>query len=418
VATARLGYLLKKFPRLSETFILNELLAQEALGADITIFSRRPPDAEPRHPQLARLRAPIVLLPPSKEIDPWSELFGDDDELLPAVRAALATLRPFQHPRLPSLLAEAVLLRRLMREAGIGHVHAHFATDGALVAHLIALLGGPGYSLTMHAKDIYRGTVDANLLDRLVAGSAFTVTVCDANVRHLGGLLGPVALERVRRLYNGVDLGAFDPDGRARDADHVLSVGRLVEKKGFLVLVDALALLAASGRAVRATFVGDGERRQAIADRIAERDLGDRVRLAGPLPQDAVIELLRSATVLALPCRVGQDGNRDALPTVLLEALAAGLPCVSTPVAGIPEILDGGRAGLLVREGDPEATAAALAELLDDGVLRARLARAGRAHVERHFDLAAQAARLHEWLRQALAAAAPAQEGRPCTLPA
>jgi glycosyltransferase involved in cell wall biosynthesis len=121
--------------------------------------------------------------------------------------------------------------------------------------------------------------------------------------------------------------------------------------------------------------------------------------------------------VCALPCVVGEDGNRDALPTVLLEALATGLPCVSTPVTGIPEILDGGRAGLLVPENDPAATAAALASLLDDVPRRARLARAGRAHAERHFDLATQARALHGWLQEALAASAAAGRAA-CTSPA
>ncbi len=416
----RLAYLLKKFPRLSETFILNELLGQEALGAEVTVFSRRPADDEPRHPQLARLRALVVQLPPSKEVDPWGELFAEgDDELLPRVRAAVAALRPYGHPRFPSLLAEAVLLRRLAREQGVGHVHAHFATDGALVAHLLHALGGPGYSLTLHAKDIYRDTVDARLLDRLVAGSAFSVTVCDANVEHLRGMLGADALSRVRRLYNGIDLALFAPDGRVGDADHVLSIGRLVEKKGFLVLLDALALLAREGRAVRATLVGEGEDRALIEARVAELGLSGRVRLAGALPQDAVLDLMRSATLFALPCLVGEDGNRDALPTVLLEALAAGLPCVSTPVTGIPEILDGGRAGVLVPERDAPATARALAALLDDPERRARLSRAGRAHAQRCFDLAVQAHVLQGWFAQALAAAATPAAGRPtCTSPA
>jgi len=417
LTTPRLAYLLKKFPRTSETFILNELLGQEALGADITVFSRRPPDDEPRHPQLARLRARSVLLPPSREIDAWSELFDGDDALVPAVRTVIATLKPYGHPRLPSLLAEAVLLRRLLREESVGHVHAHFATDGALVAHIVHALGGPGYSLTLHAKDIYRTTVDARLLDRLVAGSAFSVTVCDANVRHLAGLLSPSAVARVRRLYNGVDRAALQPDGRERDAGHVLSVGRLVEKKGFHVLIDALALLAEAGRDVRATFVGEGEDREVLVQRLAARGLPSRVSLVGALPQDAVVELLRSATVFALPCLVGQDGNRDALPTVLLEALAAGLPCVSTPVTGIPEILDAGRAGILVPQNDPAATAAALARLLDDAALREELARAGRAHAQRCFDLPTQARTLHGWFTEALAAAsAPGRAA--CTSPA
>ncbi len=412
--TPRIAYLLKKFPRLSETFILNEVLAQEALGQELHVFSRRPPDDEPLHPQFQALRAAVEYLPHSSTVDPWTELFGrQDDGLLARVAAVTRRFRETPHPRLPSLLAEAVHLRRRCAELGIEHVHVHFATDGAVLALLLSELGGPSYSITMHAKDIYRTTVDPALLERLIAGAAFVVTVCDANVSHLSGLVGPDAMARVRRLYNGIDLGAFSASGGNRDTDHVLAVGRLVEKKGLHVLVEALSLLAREGRAVRATIVGDGEEAGRLAALVAERGLQDRVTLTGPLVQDGVVDLLRRATLFCLPCLIGQDGNRDALPTVLLEALACGLPIVSTPVTGIPEIVDHGRAGVLVPENDARATADAIAGLLADPARRTALAAAGRRHVREHFDIGRSSAVLAGWFAGALS-----ERGAACASPA
>jgi glycosyltransferase involved in cell wall biosynthesis len=403
----RLAYLLKKFPRLSETFVLNEVLAQEALGRELVIFSRRPPDDEPRHPELARLRAQVELLPPSKEIDPWSALFddqGDPEALFAAVGRVVRDARAWSHPRFGSLLAEAVWLRRRCAELGIRHVHTHFATDSAVAAMLLHALGGPTYSITAHAKDIYRSTVDPALLDRLCARSEFTVTVCDANVRQMQSMLSPAGIARVRRLYNGIDLLAFGEHGAEvpRDEDHVLSVGRLIPKKGFDVLVEAIGLLREQGRSVRATLIGDGEDRQALARQVAERGLDGAITLAGAVPADQVRAALARATVFCLPCVVGPDGNRDALPTVLIEALAAGVPIVSTPLTGIPEILDHGRCGALVPGNDPAATARALAELLDAPERRARLAAAGRAHATRAFDLAQQSRVLAGWFDDVL----------------
>lgn len=403
MSSPRVGYLLKKFPRLSETFVLNEILEQERRGTRVHVFSRRAPDPEPAHPELARLRAEVEVLP-GRSLDPWRELFeaeGGPGALLGPLERLLDEARAWSHPRLPELLGEALLLLRRTRELGIEHVHVHFATDSAVTALLLARLGGPSYSVTLHAKDIYRTTVDAALLDRVVAESAFCVTVCDANVRYLSERVGDAARERLRRLYNGIDLDAFAGQGGPRDERHVLSVGRLVAKKGFGVLLDALALLAARGEGFRATLVGDGEEREALARRVDELGLSDRVCMTGPVGADVVREHLARATVFCLPCVVEEDGNRDALPTVLLEAQAAGLPCVSTPVTGIPEILDAGRAGVLVPENDPIATADAVAMLLGDPGRRAELARAGRERARELFDLRRSGDVLHGWFRDA-----------------
>lgn len=405
------AYLLKKFPRLSETFVLNEVLAQERLGTRVHVFSRRSADDEPRHPQLAELRAAVEVLDPTLGMAPWLGMFGprpEDRRLLERFGALAREMSAFGHPRLPALFGEALHLLERTRALGVEHVHVHFATDSAIVAMLLHDLGGPSYSVTAHAKDIYRTTVDARLLARMVAGSSFTVTVCEANVRWLENLLPPAAMARVRRLYNGVDLERFRPERSPREEGHVLSVGRLVEKKGFDVLLRALSLLRDRGVTFRATIVGDGEERSAIESLVRELSLNDRVVLAGALDQEAVRAEMARATIFCQPCRVGEDGNQDALPTSLLESIASGLPCISTPVGGVPEILDEGRVGVIVPENDPGATANAIEGLLGDRKRRSEFALAGRRHAERTFDAMQSANTLRSWFEEASRRLVPA----------
>jgi len=405
-----LAYLLKKFPRLSETFILNELLAQEATGRKLHVFSRRMPDDEPRHPQLARLQASVENLPPKGEIDPWEMLVGDDsdpEQLLSNLGKLVREMRTWGHARTPSLLVEALHLLKRTRELGIRHVHVHFATDSAVVALLMRRLGGPSYSITAHAKDIYRDTVNFDFLDVLVRNSAFVVTVCDANRQWMSERLSPEAMTKVRRLYNGIDLGSFATNGAPREPNHVLGVGRLVEKKGFHVLVDALAILLKKGVDLQASLIGDGDQKERLEKLIAERGVGSRVRMLGPRDQGEVREFMARATIMAQPCLVGTDGNRDALPTVLVESLAMNLPSVSTPVTGIPEILDHGRCGVLVPEEDVQATADAIEALLRDPARRAQIAADGRKRAEELFDAQKVARILSSWFDEALEAAGP-----------
>ncbi len=402
----KLGYLLKKFPRLSETFVLGEILRQEELGGPIHVFSRRPPDDEPAHPQLAQYQGETEVLPPSSGGDPWRELFLVEDLEMVSLDAFAKVVRgvlEFGHPRLHKLICEALYVRRRAQELGIEHLHVHFATDSAFVAMLVRELGGPSYSITAHAKDIYRSTVHPGLLSRFVEHSAFTVTVCDANVRHMQDLLTGEASSRVRRLYNGIDLEQFVHSTRDRVDDHVLMVGRLVPKKGIDVLLEALVLLRDSGRQVRTTIVGTGEDGEKLRAMATELDLDGQVTFTGPLDQGAVRELMLEATVFCLPCIVGEDGNRDALPTVLLEALAVGLPCISTPVTGVPEILLDGQTGRIVPEHDAKRTAEAIAELLDDAALRSTFAERGLAHARREFDARKQAKILGSWFEEVTA---------------
>jgi glycosyltransferase involved in cell wall biosynthesis len=240
-------------------------------------------------------------------------------------------------------------------------------------------------------------------LRRKLRDAAAVVTVSDYNLEHLRGRFGADA-GRVRRIYNGLDLHDLCYSPPDRRPPIVIGVGRLVEKKGFSDLVEAAALLRKRGREFRCEIVGDGVLRGALADQVRRLDLEGHVELMGALPRGEVYRRVASAAALAAPCVVAADGNRDGLPTVLLEAMALGTPCVSTPVTGIPELVREGDTGLIVGERDSGALADALERLLDDERLSRRLARSARALVEAEFDIERNSVAL----REVFGAAAPA----------
>lgn len=387
--TARVGYVLKMYPRFSETFIVTELLAVQELGVDLEVFSLRPPADGRFHESLARLRAPVTYLAHAghtKTADVWAtlaaarpvlpELAGHLDELLAAdVRDAV----------------QAVELAAAVRQRGITHLHAHFASVAATVARLAAQIAGVSWSMTAHAKDVFHDDVEPADLRRKLAAADATVTVSEFNLAHLRAEFGADAA-RVHRVYNGLDLAAFPYTSPADRPPVIAAVGRLVEKKGFGDLLEAIALLRARGREVQVQLVGTGALAEVLAEQVRQLGLTDVVVLRGALPQGEVRAVVQEAAVFAAPCVVGADGNRDGLPTVLLEAMALGTPCVATPVTGIPEVIVDGVSGLLVPEHDPAALARALARLLDDGELREDLAVAARVRVAVDFDARRQAA--------------------------
>jgi glycosyltransferase involved in cell wall biosynthesis len=285
--------------------------------------------------------------------------------------------------------AEALELATCVAQRGIDHLHAHFGSAATSVARVAARISGRPYSFTAHAKDIFHTDVDHSDLERKLADAHHVVTVSDYNLQHLRHVF-PTATRAVHRVYNGVDLDrfGFEPGPRRHE---IVAVGRLVEKKGFAVLVDAVALLAAQGLQVPCLVAGDGPLAEELAARARAAGVQHLMRFLGPLPENEIRALVAGAAVLAAPCVVGSDGNADGLPTVLLEALALGTPCVSTYVTGIPEAVRHESTGLLVPPGDATALAAALERLLADEPLRERLARQGRALVEEEFDLRRQA---------------------------
>lgn len=400
---ARIGYVLKMYPRFSETFIVNEILALEAQGADLEILSLRGPVDGRFHENLARIRAPVTYLPVLTKPSQLWESLGNAQRVLPeALEAHLAELLAAA----PGDAAQALDLACHIAQRRIDHLHAHFGSVATSVARLASKLAGVTYSFTAHAKDIFHEEVDHEDMRTKLREASAVVTVSDFNVRFLRRTYGDDAAGVVR-IYNGVDLDAFARTPYTHRPPVVVGVGRLVEKKGFCHLVDAVARLRKDGTAVELELVGTGPEEEALRGRVDDLGLHEVVRFLGPLPQGRIREVVSQAAVFAAPCVVGADGNRDGLPTVLLESLALGTPVVSTPVTGIPEAVVPGRTGLLVPEGDPVALAEALRRLVEDPDLAARLADAGRRHVEATFDVARNTRLLHDLMR----AAAPGREG-------
>lgn len=378
----RIGYVLKMYPRFSETFVLTEMLALERAGADLSVYSLRQPADGRFHAGLAQLRAPVTYLPHKLRS-------GELWRVLAERRAELDGLEQHLEALLDAPVDEAVaavVLAAHARRDGLTHLHAHFGSSATTVARLAAAVAGIGYSFTAHAKDIFHESVEPADLRRKLRDAAFVVTVSDYNLDHLRRTYSADA-DRVVRLYNGLDLRGFEAQPRT-DRAGVVAVGRLVEKKGFADLLDAIALLRRAGTVVPLDIAGSGPEEDALRGRCSALGLDDQVRFLGGLPQHEVASLVGRAAVFAAPCVVGSDGNRDGLPTVLLEAQALGTPVVSTPVTGIPEAVIDGETGLLVPEHDPAALAAALQRLLADHDLADRVAAGGRARVERLFDTA------------------------------
>lgn len=397
----RVAYVVKRYPRFSETFIVNEILAHEAAGLDLEIVALKDPREPVVQDVVGRVQAPVHYLPmPEGPLPP-----GTRDQLLQAVaiefpgvdgEALLAqgSLRDFHH---------GVSLARLVKLRGIGHLHAHFASSATTVARIAAALTGVPYSFTAHAKDIFHESVDPADLGRKLQEAAGVVTVSDYNLdflrRHHGAAAG-----RVRRVYNGLDLQEFGYSTPRFREPRILFVGRFVVKKGVDVLLDACAQLAGRGVQFRCDLVGAGPLEAALRDRAAALRLDRQVTFLGPQPRAMVQAFLQRSAVFAAPCVVGGDGDRDGLPTVLLEAMALGTPCVATDVTGIPEVLQDGITGLLVPQHDAAALATAIARLLAGPALRARLAETARRLMVQRFDVHRNAAQV----RELFAAARPA----------
>ena len=383
---ARVGYVVKRYPRFSETFIVNEILAHEEAGRQIDIFALRAVEESHFQDILSRVRAAVTRVP---------DRFRGPDELWQLMLAGQGL------PGLPGLaarfpeargqdVAQALAIALAVRERGIDHLHAHFGTIAATIARIAAALAGVSWSVTLHAKDIYCQYEENQHLGLKLRDASAVVTVSDYNAAHLAREWSGT---RAVRIYNGIDLDRFRWQPPAPDADEILAVGRLVEKKGFHILIEALRILAGQGRPIRCRIIGAGEEESDLRAQIAACGL-QGVTLSGPMPQEAIKAAMRGAALLACPCVVGEDGNRDGMPTVLLEAMALGLPCIGSDVTGIPELIEDGETGLIAPEGDAPALAREIARLLDDPALRARLSTAAREAIERDYDIRRNAPRL------------------------
>ena len=384
----RIGYVLKRYPRYSETFIRNEIAAHEAAGLEIEIFSLRPLEDEQFQQPMIPVRASVTNLPvPSRKDLP--QALTETEKTLPDLSTSLA----WAGGEKPRNLIQALQLAREVRAKSIDHLHAHFASVATTVARLAARFAGVSYTFTAHAKDIFHESVQYVDLRKKLMDAAATITVSDYNHDYLKNTYGSAAA-RVRRVYNGLDLKEFPYHEPRQRPPHIASVGRLVEKKGFRVLLEACAILLKRDCPFRCWIIGSGALEKDLRLRIEQLGLQERVELLGSVPQSEVTRQIIEASLLALPCTVASNGDRDGLPTVLLEAMALGTPCVSSDVTGIPEILQDEVTGLAVPRDDPEALAVALERLLYEDELRILMSRRARQLIEMNHDIHPNAAQI------------------------
>lgn len=398
----RIGYVVKVYPRFSETFVVTEILSRERAGDDIAIFAMRPTTDARFHPELAQVRAPVHHLPKvGKLADAWA-LIGRAEATIPDFANRYAAVLPVLTRMDAPDAAQAIDLALRVRAEGITHLHAHFASLAARVAMVASELTGVPFSVTTHAKDIFHRDVDQRMLAEVLERAHHVIAISDFNRRHLHSRF-PQTSGHTQLVRNGLDLTRFgyrDP-AEVGDRLEVVGVGRLVEKKGFVHLIDAAAQLRDAGIDLRVRIAGDGDCKAALQARIDTLALNDHVQLLGPRSQSEIRALLNEADAFAAPCVVGADGNADGLPTVLLEAMATGVPSIATAVTGIPEAIhpateDAPATGVLLQPGDTAALAQALGAMADPGFPRIEIARAARELVEREYDTRVQSRRLSD----------------------
>ncbi|MDO5534193.1 MAG: glycosyltransferase [Propionibacteriaceae bacterium] len=394
---SRIGYVLKVYPRFSETFVVTEILAREAIGDDLSIYALRPTTDARFHPEIARVQAPVTWISRyPKGADLWARVAAGSRD--PLIGPRLAELLPVLADLPGDEVAQGVELAQAVLADGITHLHAHFASLAGRMAWIASRLTGVPYTLTTHAKDIYHSSVDPAWLRRICADADRVIAISRFNEDHLARVLTDTGA-RISLQYNALELTRFPftAPGPVHDPLRIAAVGRIVEKKGFHHLVEAVAALVASGRRVDARIAGTGELAGALQAQVDAAGLGDSVRLLGPLPQNEVSELVGWADVFAAPCIPGEDGNIDGLPTVVLEAMALGTPVVATAVTGLPEVIRDGETGVLLAPGDVDGLVEALARFADGAQPSDDLARAARSVIEEQFDARVQARTLSTW---------------------
>ncbi len=398
---ARVAFVLKGYPRLSETFIAQEIAALERRGLDILIVSLRHPTDKRTHPLHAEIRASILYLPEYLLLEPF--------------RVFRSWLRQRKNPRYAK--ARNLWLRDLARDptpnrmrrfgqalvlaaelpGDVRRLHAHFLHTPASVARYAAQLLGLGWTGSAHAKDIWT-TPEWEKREKL-ASCEWLVTCTAANQAHLAALAPP---GRVELVYHGLDLERFsgsdrkekaNSGGKPEDPVTILTVGRLVEKKGTDVLLRALARIP-QGLHWRLVHAGGGPLARKLKALARELGVDGRVAWLGARTQTELLAQYRAADLFALASRVAGDGDRDGLPNVLVEAQSQGLACVATRVSGIPELIEDGATGVLVAPEAPDDLAQALAALIADPARRAALGEAGRKRVAEKFALSPNIARL------------------------
>ena len=390
-----LGMILKGYPRISETFISNEIRLLEKLGFAIHLFSMRQPREKFSHASVKKIRAAVDYLPETL-VKPLPRLLYHNLCLAaknPGIYgAALKTaygrfLRTRKSATIKHLLQAGYLVHRLLPERRVTHLHAHFAHSPTSVAMFTSRLTGIPFSFTAHAKDIY--TSDPRQIREKIGLARFVVTCTEYNKKYLRELSDGHPTP-IHRNYHGIDTRLFSANNDIPELPappyQILTIARLTAKKGLPTIYKALRILCDQGISLHHTHIGGGEDREKITSLIKELNLGSVTELLGTQPHQVVLEHYNNADLFVLGCEVASNGDRDGIPNVLTESMAMGLPVIATHISGIPELVENERTGLLVPPSQPDKLAKSMLRLLTDGGLRNRVIAAGKQRVVREFD--------------------------------
>jgi glycosyltransferase involved in cell wall biosynthesis len=409
----QIGYLLRSYPRLSQTFILNEILALERIGVSIQVFALTNPHEKVVQMQVDQVQAPVHYL--DEDIQPrslrnmlhenaqiaWSHLKGYLRSLV-YIAANRGIDKGYTASSRWECFLQAVHLTYLLilneRSTGkkIDHLHAHFAHDPALIAYLVHRIAGIPFSFTAHARDLYQVPEKA-LTDRIRRAKA-VITCCNANMEYLNRI-APSQQSKFSLVYHGVNLKDFQPGsntgtGSTLKDPLILSVGRLVEKKGFQDLLQALLIVKRRGEGFQCVIYGDGPLGKQLTAWINEHGLAPQVKLMGDCTQQELISIYQNATLFILTPVQTEDGDRDGIPNVIVESMAVGLPVITTAVSGIPELVENNQNGLLYQPHDVEGIASGIIELLRNAEKRRQLGSAASKKVAEQFDITRAARQL------------------------
>jgi glycosyltransferase involved in cell wall biosynthesis len=393
---------MSRFPKLTETFVLYEILAVERQGIAVEVYPLQKTAETVTHPEAARLVARAHFQPWLS----WAIVRSHGHYLFRRPGSYLATLARLLWANLGSLrylagamafFPKAVHIARLIERDGADHVHAHFSSHPAAVAWVISRLTGIPYSFTAHGSDLH---CDRHMLREKVSAADFVVAISDYNCDLIADECGQSVRAKTKVIHCGVDTRLFTANQARLTADsrprrwQILCIGTLHEVKGQTYLIEACRQLQQQGIDLECHFAGQGPDLHPLKRQAADAGLAECVHFHGACPRPKIADLLRSADIVVAPSVLTRSGQREGIPVALMEAMASGVPVVASRISGIPELVIDGKTGLLVPPRDADMLAGAMARLTREHGLRRRLARAARQIVERRFNLERNAARL------------------------
>lgn len=380
---SQFAYLFERFPSFGQTFCYREVAQMYRQGAEPPIFAIRLPKDEPPQNWDPQITERVQYVPEEAQLVPEVDRVlkrGKLDKQIVDLVAEWGRRTDFLR------LYQAIYVGLRLQEIGIRHVHAHFAAMASRTAFWINKFFGITFSFTGHANDIFApGNFEIGL-GKLTESAKAIITVSDYAADFLKEQF-PNSADKIHRVYNGLDLAQFKRADFSNAIPSIVAVGRLIEKKGFADLIRACELLRNRGSNFRCRIIGEGPLENELRAQSKQLGLDEHVTLAGPQPQAEIISRLAAARVLVLPCIAEKSGAKDNLPTVIMEAMAAGLPVISTPIGGVPEMVRENETGFLIQSGDFVALAEAIEKIIVDPELAQKFGQSAYNRAQNLFSI-------------------------------